>query len=230
MTEASSSQVPVVAIDGPGGSGKGTVSTAVARQFGWHYLDSGAIYRILGHLAHVNHVREDDVPGLVALTRDLEIEFSEQGIVLDGNIVEDMIRTEKAADRASRISPIPEVRRALLAWQRRQSRPPGLVSDGRDMGSVVFPHAMCKFFITASTEKRAERRYKQLREKGFDVNIKDLLREIAGRDERDAIRKASPLKPVEDATIIDTTDMSIDDVFAQVVAEVKRCLEQFKQG
>lgn len=225
MTEQSASRVPVVAIDGPGGSGKGTVSTAVARHFGWHYLDSGAIYRVLGHLAHMNRVREDDVPGLVALTHDLDIEFREQGIVLAGQNVEGLIRTEDAADRASRISPIPEVRHSLLEWQRRQARPPGLVSDGRDMGSVVFPGSICKFFITASPEKRAERRYKQLREKGFSVKIDELLREIAARDARDAMRKASPLRPAEDATVIDTTDLSINEVVSAVLEEVKRCLE-----
>ncbi len=225
MTEQSTPRVPVVAMDGPGGSGKGTVSTAVARHFGWHYLDSGAIYRVLGHLAHMNQVREDDVPGLVALTHDLDIEFLEQGIALAGQNVEGLIRTEGAADRASRISPIPEVRHSLLEWQRKQARPPGLVSDGRDMGSVVFPDAVCKFFITASPEKRAERRYKQLREKGFDVKIENLLREIAERDERDAMRKASPLKPAEDATVIDTTDMSINDVISVVLEEVGRCLK-----
>jgi len=225
MTGQSAPQVPVVAIDGPGGSGKGTVSTAVARHFGWHYLDSGAIYRVLGYLAHVNQVREDDVPGLVALTHDLDIKFQEQGIVLAGQNVEGLIRTEGAADRASRISPIPEVRRSLLEWQRKQARPPGLVSDGRDMGSVVFPDAVCKLFITANPEKRAERRYKQLREKGFDVKIENLLREIAERDKRDAMRKASPLKPAEDATVIDTTDMSISNVVSVVLEEVRRCLK-----
>ncbi len=224
MNEQLVTRVPVVAIDGPGGSGKGTVSTAVARHFGWHYLDSGAIYRVLGYLAHENRINEHDVSGLTALTHDLDIEFQEEGVVLDGQNVETLIRTEEAADRASRISPIPEVRRSLLEWQRKQARPPGLVSDGRDMGSVVFPDALCKFFITATPEKRAERRYKQLREKGFGVKMEILLREIAKRDERDAMRKASPLKPVEDATVIDTTDMSIGNVISSVLEEVNRCL------
>ncbi|MCY4051606.1 MAG: (d)CMP kinase [Gammaproteobacteria bacterium] len=224
MIDPSRTSVPVIAIDGPGGSGKGTVSTAVARYFGWHYLDSGAIYRVLGYLAHVKQVSEDDVSGLVALTHNLDIVFAEEGIFLDGQNAEGLIRTEEAADRASRISPIPEVRRSLLQWQRNQARLPGLVSDGRDMGSVVFPDALCKFFITANSQKRAERRYKQLREKGFDVRIEQLLREIAERDERDAMRKASPLKPAEDATVIDTTEMNVDDVISTVLEEIERFL------
>ncbi len=224
MKEQSTTRVPVVAIDGPGGSGKGTVSTAIARNFGWHYLDSGAIYRVLGYLAQQNQIDEDDVAGLVTLSRNLDIEFAEEGIFLAGQNVEGLIRTEEAAERASRISPLPEVRHSLLQWQRNQARPPGLVSDGRDMGTVVFPDAFCKFFLTATPQKRAERRYKQLRESGFDVKIEQLLREIAERDERDAMRKASPLKPAEDATVVDTTDMTIDDVISRVLGVIKRFL------
>ncbi|MYD75473.1 MAG: (d)CMP kinase [Gammaproteobacteria bacterium] len=224
MTGVRAVQVPVLAIDGPSGSGKGTVSTTVARKLGWHYLDSGAIYRVLAHLALTRNVGTDDVPGLVALTRQLDIDFTEDGVRLNGELVGDVIRTEEAGVRASHVSRIPEVRRSLLAWQRSRARPPGLVSDGRDMGSVVFPDAFCKIFLTASSEKSAERRYNQLREKGFDVNIAKLLREIAERDERDATRKVSPLKPAEDAVLIDTSDMDADEVVSRVMEEVKKRL------
>ncbi len=216
----SSVAVPVVAIDGPSGSGKGTISTTIAGELGWHYLDSGAVYRVLGYLAETAGIGVDDVAGLVRLAQGLSLEFRGAQIWSDGVIIHDEIRTEQAGKRASMVSPIPEVRKTLLQWQRDQARFPGLVADGRDMGSVVFPHAMLKIFLTASAESRAIRRFKQLRDKGFDVSIRQLLGEITERDERDSKRKASPLKAVQDAMILDTTEMTVAEVVDSVMQNV----------
>ena len=215
MTDA-----PVVAIDGPSGSGKGTISAMVASELGWHYLDSGAIYRVLGYLAYTNDVAFDDEPGLVSLAKDLDMSFVDGNVLLNGEVVGDVIRTEEAGKRASMVSPIPAVRETLLVWQRSQARMPGLVADGRDMGTVVFPTANCKIFLTASARARAERRFKQLRDKGFNVNIAQLFDEITERDERDATRKVSPLKPADDAIVLDTTNLPIKDVVSRVMTEV----------
>ncbi len=212
--------VPVLAIDGPSGSGKGTISTTVARELGWHYLDSGAIYRVLGYLATIQKIAFDDVGGLVNLAQNLDLEFTPHGICLYGKPVGDEIRTEDAGKRASMVSPIPEVRETLLKWQRGRAQPPGLVADGRDMGTVVFPDAVCKIFLTASAKARAERRFKQLRDKGFDVNIPQLFKEISERDERDANRKASPLRAAADAVVLDTTELDIQEVISRVMGEV----------
>ncbi len=216
--------VPVIAIDGPGGSGKGTVSTALAGELGFHYLDSGALYRILGHLAWVNNVALSDEEALVRLWASAKIEFKNAEVFLDDRPLGDIIRTEEAGKRASLVSPIPAVREALLGWQRSQARPPGLVADGRDMGTVVFARAKCKFFITASARARAERRFKQLRGKGFDVTIPQLFEEIRERDARDENREISPLKPADDAVILDTTNLEIREVVAEVLGRVKRSL------
>lgn len=216
MTDA-----PVVAIDGPSGSGKGTISAMVASELGWHYLDSGAIYRVLGYLAYTNDVAFDDEPGLVSLAKDLDMSFVDGNVLLNGEVVGDVIRTEEAGKRASMVSPIPAVRETLLVWQRSQARMPGLVADGRDMGTVVFPTANCKIFLTASARARAERRFKQLRDKGFNVNIAQLFDEITERDGRDANRKVSPLKPADDAIVLDTTNLPIKDVVSRVMTEVK---------
>ena len=214
----------VIAIDGPSGSGKGTVSTAVASHLGWHYLDSGAVYRVLGFLAHEKGVALDDVDGLVAIAQSLDVSFRGTEVWLDGTEIRGEIRTEEAGKRASLVSPIPEVRKTLLEWQRSQAREPGLVADGRDMGSVVFPDAFLKIFLTASAESRAERRFKQLRDKGFDVNIRQLFQEITERDERDLKRKASPLKAAEDAVVLDTTEMRIDEVVGEVLRRAESLL------
>lgn len=211
---------PVLAIDGPSGSGKGTISLTVAKNLGWHYLDSGAIYRVLGYLADQEGVAFDDVEGLVNLAKNLDLEFQTDGILLNGNIIGDQIRTETAGKRASMVSPIPEVRQTLLEWQRSRAKMPGLVADGRDMGTVVFADSGCKIFLTASPQARAERRFKQLRDKGFDVSIAQLFKEISERDERDTARKASPLKPADDAIVLDTTEMSIDAVIEAVMDAV----------
>jgi cytidylate kinase len=193
----------------------------VASELGWHYLDSGAIYRVLGYLAYTNDVAFDDEPGLVSLAKELDMSFVDGNVLLNGEVVGDVIRTEEAGKRASMVSPIPAVRETLLVWQRSQARMPGLVADGRDMGTVVFPTANCKIFLTASARARAERRFKQLRDKGFNVNIAQLFDEITERDERDATRKVSPLKPADDAIVLDTTNLPIKDVVSRVMTEVK---------
>lgn len=215
---------PVIAIDGPSGSGKGTVSMALSRKLGWHYMDSGAIYRVIGYLAVKNEVALDDVDGLADLAENLDLEFRDGSIWLNGEEVGDEIRTEEAALRASRVAPLQAVRDKLFQWQRSQAKSPGLVADGRDMGTVVFPESGCKIFITASARARAERRFKQLRDKGFDVNIPQLFQEISERDARDANRAVSPLKPAKDAILLDTTNLSIQDVVSEVMARVRQCL------
>ena len=222
--QANQTNAPVIAIDGPSGSGKGTVSLTVAQKLQFNYLDSGALYRILGHLADQKNIEFSDHQGLTNLAANMDISFANGQVLLDGQAVGDVIRTEDAGKRASLVSPIPEVRETLLLWQRNQARAPGLVADGRDMGTVVFPSACCKIFLTASAQARAERRFKQLRDKGFDVNIRQLFQEITDRDERDSTRKASPLKPADDAIVLDTTDLDIQDVVSKVMDHVRNAL------
>lgn len=219
MTDTS--QTPVVTLDGPSGSGKGTVGQVLAARLGWHFLDSGALYRLVGLVAHEAGVPLDDGPGLARLARAMQVEFQPDPggvarVLLDGKDVGDRLRTEEAGDRASRVAAVPEVRAALLAKQRAFRVPPGLVADGRDMGTTVFPDALLKVFVTASAEKRAERRYKQLKEKGFDVNLARLLEEIRERDARDAARAVSPLRPAADAQVLDTSDLSISEVVDRI--------------
>ncbi len=209
--------VHVIAVDGPSGSGKGTVSLAVARLLGYHYLESGAVYRAIGHLAQINRIGIEDVFRLVALAKNLEIEFTDGAVRIDGEEADGVIRTEEAGKRASLVAAVPEVRETLLTWQRNQARAPGLVADGRDMGTVVFPRATCKFYITASAEVRAKRRFDQLKDKGFDVNIHQLIKDISERDARDATRTISPLRPAEDAVLVDTTDLAIHEVVSRVM-------------
>ena len=221
--------VPVLAIDGPSGSGKGTISLAVARQLGWHYLDSGALYRVLGHIATRNDIDLADEVGLTGLVDDLnddrndalEIEFLDGAVWLCGEEVGDEIRTEEAGRRASMVAPIRGVRAKLLVWQRGRAQMPGLVADGRDMGTVVFPNATCKIFLTASAQARAQRRFRQLRDKGFDVTMARLFKEISERDARDANRAVSPLKPAADAVVLDTTNLTIEVVVSQALALVR---------
>ena len=209
--------VPVVTIDGPSGSGKGTVALRVSRELRWHHLDSGALYRALALHATRLEVSLDDEPGLAELAQSLPLVFADGHAVLDGVDVENEIRSESSGARASRVAPLPAVREALLGWQRSCAMPPGLVADGRDMGTVVFPDADCKIFLTASVEERAQRRFNQLREKGFDVNIHRLFEEITERDRRDAGRRVSPLRPAEDAVLLDTTELTIEQVVEAVL-------------
>ncbi len=221
----SSSGVPVITIDGPGGAGKGTISTLIAARLGWHYLDSGAMYRLLALAALRQGIGSNDVKGLVDLAADMQVDFKLKGtdgldlpeVWLNSEPVSMAIRSEECGIVASEIAVHGAVREALLARQKAFRRPPGLVADGRDMGTVVFPDATLKVFLTASADERAQRRYKQLIAKGIDVILCDLLKDIQARDERDSTRILSPLRPAEDAIIIDTTNLSIDQVVEQIM-------------
>ena len=211
---------PVLTLDGPSGSGKGTISLRLSELLGWHYLDSGALYRLIGLLAFENEILLEDEEALAAIAADMEVEFVRGDVVLEGRMVGDEIRTEQIGNIASKVAALPKVRESLLAWQRRVAQPPGLVADGRDMGTVVFPSAECKIFLTASAQARAERRFNQLRLKGFDVTIRQLFEEISERDQRDAERKTSPLIPASDALIIDATELSIEQVEQKVLSHL----------
>lgn len=213
---------PVIAIDGPSGSGKGTIAQLLANRLHWHYLESGALYRVLGFLAHRDGVAIDDVPGLVALAGRLDLSFQHGAILLGEVVIDEQIRTEQAGDLASRLALLPKVRTRLLGWQRQRAQPPGLVADGRDMGTVVFADALCKIFLTASAESRAKRRFIQLKKKGFAVTIEQLVQDIQQRDQRDMKRSVSPLKVASDAFELDTTELSIDEVLSVVFAQVKK--------
>ena len=214
---------PVLTIDGPSGSGKGTISRAVAGRLGWHYLDSGALYRAVGVAAGWSDLDLSDASALVRCAFDTQIDFREEGgdeprVIVNGLDATDELRTETAGAAASAIAAIPEVRTALTARQRAFRQLPGLVADGRDMGTVIFPDAAFKVFLTASAGERAERRYKQLIDKGVPVTLDGLLREILARDARDASRAVAPLRPADDAVRIDTTGLPIDAVVEQVLA------------
>ena len=220
MTEAN--KVPVLAIDGPGGSGKGTVGQILAQRLGWHFLDSGALYRVVGVVATRERVSLEDRPALARLATSMDIRFVPRtdggaaAVLLHGEEIGDRLRTEESGKLASIVAAIPEVRSALLQKQHSFRRLPGLVADGRDMGSTVFPDAILKVYLSASPEVRAERRYKQLIDKGFDVNLPRLLDEIRERDARDAGRAVSPLKPAHDACILDTSQLDISGVVERV--------------
>jgi cytidylate kinase len=211
-------QTPVIAIDGPTASGKGTVAALVAAQLGFHLLDSGALYR-LAALASVRYgVEPADDAALATLVGDLHITFREGCAQLDGVDVSSEIRAEEIGNRASAIAVHQNVRAALVARQRAFRKEPGLVADGRDMGTVIFPDAVLKVFLTASVEARAARRHKQLIQKGFSANIDNLLRDLRERDERDSNRAVAPLRPAADAILLDTSSLSIDQAVDQVVA------------
>ena len=221
------SPVPVLTIDGPSGSGKGTISRLVATRLGWHYLDSGALYRAVGIAAGWSDIDLSDASALVRCTFDTEVGFRDAGdgeprVIVNGVDATLELRTETAGAAASAIAAIPEVRSALKERQRAFRQPPGLVADGRDMGTVIFPDAAHKVFLTASAEERAERRYKQLKDKGVSVTIDGLLREILARDARDASRAVAPLRPADDAVRIDTTGLPIEGVVALVLDVVSR--------
>ncbi|MFN3565831.1 MAG: (d)CMP kinase [Burkholderiaceae bacterium] len=214
---AANSSVPVIAIDGPTASGKGTVAQRVAAALGFHYLDSGALYRLVALLALERGVAADDADRLAQLATTMRPRFAGGRIELDGRDVTDAIRTEEVSAMASRIAVHAPLRAALLETQRSFRRPPGLVADGRDMGTVVFPDARLKVYLTASVEERASRRYKQLIEKGIPANIAALSQELRARDERDSKRSASPLKPAEDAYQLDSSALAIDEVVARIL-------------
>ena len=217
-----SADAPVVTIDGPSGSGKGTVAQIIADRLGWHFLDSGALYRLVGLAAFRAGASLSDAPVLVEIARDMSISFLPRpgdvpAVLLDGAEVGDELRTEANGERASLVAVIPDVRAALLQKQRDFRQFPGLVADGRDMGTTVFPDALLKVFLTASPEVRAERRYKQLKEKGFDANLARLLGEIRERDQRDAARTVSPLKPAADAIVLDSSGLAIPEVVGRIL-------------
>jgi cytidylate kinase len=221
--------VPVLAIDGPSGSGKGTISRAVADRLGWHFLDSGALYRAAGLAASWAEIDLADAEALARCARDVDLRFVDRGgddplVYVNGVEASAELRTETCGATASAIAALPEVRAALVDKQRSFRRPPGLVADGRDMGTVIFADARCKVFLTASAEERAERRHKQLKQKGLEVNIAALLRDILARDARDAQRPVAPLKPADDAVLIDTTGTPIDAVVEQVLGLVRRAI------
>ncbi len=216
------SNVPVITVDGPSGSGKGTLSRRLSEHLKWHFLDSGAIYRVLAFCALKHGLALTDSAEISSLAHKLDVIFENNTseIYLEGERVTLAIRTEKCGAGASLVAALPQVREALLARQRAFRESPGLVADGRDMGTVVFPDAFLKFFLEASPEVRAKRRQMQLKEQGIDVSLEDLLTEIAARDKRDRQRAVAPLRPASDAFILDTTALSIDAVFAAVLKEV----------
>ena len=214
--------VPVVTIDGPSGSGKGTISRAVAQSAGWHLLDSGALYRLVALAGARAGLDPNDVGAHSRLARAMNVAFQShpdgtERVLLEGSEVTAQLRSEAAGAGASRVAAWPELRAALLDRQRAFAQAPGLVADGRDMGTVVFPQATLKIFLTASAEERARRRHKQLKDKGSDVSLAALSREIAERDLRDSTRAVAPLKPAPDAEVIDSTALPIEAVVAEVL-------------
>jgi cytidylate kinase len=216
--KAEMSAAPVIAIDGPTASGKGTVAVRVAAALGFACLDSGALYRIVGVLALERGIGLDDGPVLAALAAALGPVFSAGRILVDGRDLTAAIRTDEAGRAASRVAVHAPLREALLDLQRRQRRPPGLVADGRDMGTVVFPDARLKVYLQAAVEVRAERRLKQLIANGYSAKLEDLLQSLRERDERDLTRASAPLRPADDARVLDSSALTIDQVVAQVLA------------
>lgn len=215
--------VPVVAIDGPSSSGKGTIARAVARRVGWHLLDSGALYRLVALAGQIAHADPDDVEAHVGFATRMQVRFGvdaqgEESVELNGRDVTRRLRSEQTGQGASRVAVWPAVRAALVDRQRAFVQPPGLVADGRDMGTVIFPKAVLKIFLTASADERAQRRYKQLIGKGSAANLRDLSREIAERDQRDFTRAVAPLKPADDAMVLDSTGLGIEQVVDEVMA------------
>ncbi len=219
-------KVPVITIDGPSGSGKGTLSRQIAQSLGWHFLDSGALYRVLALAALGHAVSLENHDSLEVLASHLDVIFEKEStkVLLEGQDVTYAIRTEECGGAASKVAAIPGVRQALLDRQRAFLEPPGLVADGRDMGTVVFPNADVKIFLDASAQIRAKRRQLQLKEQGIDVSLDDLFAEITARDERDRHRAVSPLVAASDAIVMDTSSMTIEEVYKAVLAEVKRII------
>ena len=213
----------VLTIDGPVSSGKGTVARLVAARLGWHLLDSGALYRVLGYHARNQGVALDDEAALVTMAQSLPVRFVEQqgdtAVILDGEDVSNIIRQESVGELASQVAVLQPVRDALLARQRAFAEAPGLVADGRDMGTVVFTSAPLKIYLTASAEERARRRFEQLTEKGFGATLATLVEDIRTRDDRDMNREVAPLRPADDAVVIDSTTLSVDDVVDRILDE-----------
>jgi cytidylate kinase len=220
-------QPPVITIDGASGTGKGVVCHLVAKYLDWHLLDSGVIYRVLAFGAEKHGIASDNEAALQKLAGELDVKFvsaaisSVPHIILEGQDVTDLIRNERIGNGASKVGTLPTVRTALLDRQRDFRQPPGLVTDGRDMGTVVFPDAQLKIFLTASPEERARRRHKQLKEKGVDVNIRTLIEELRERDKRDQERTVAPLRPAADAICIDTDNLSIEQVVERIMSEAR---------
>ncbi len=213
----------VLTIDGPVSSGKGTVARLVAIRLGWHLLDSGALYRVLGYHAKNQGLALDDEPALVELAKTLPVRFIEQegetAVILDGEDVSNIIRQESVGELASQVAVLQPVRDALLARQRVFAEPPGLVADGRDMGTVVFTSAPLKIYLTASAEERARRRFEQLKEKGFGATLATLVEDIRTRDDRDMNREVAPLRPADDAVVIESTTLTVDEVVNRILEE-----------
>ncbi len=215
--------IPVITIDGPSGSGKGTIAQLVAKKLGWHYLDSGAIYRVLAQAAIKHDIDLADEQKLATVAQHLDLVFSLDkdvlSVLLEGEDVSVLIRSEQAGNAASKVASLPLVRTALLQRQHDFRQAPGLVTDGRDMGTVVFADAEHKIYLTASADVRAERRYKQLKEKGIESNLSALVADISERDVRDSQREVAPLRPATDALELDSSALSIDDVYTQIMAK-----------
>lgn len=220
---------PVITIDGPSGTGKGTISHLLAQSLNWHYLDSGAIYRVLAYLALQQKINPDDLPRLLNLAAELDLRFIENNqirVVLDGKDITNEMRTETCGNAASKIAVLPEIRSELIKRQREFRIWPGLVTDGRDMGTVIFPDAQFKFFLTADLEERARRRFKQLKNKELHVSLESILQDLIERDLRDKQRGTAPLKPADDAIILDTTKLSVQHVFDAILVHLKTALER----
>ncbi|MEZ5480182.1 MAG: (d)CMP kinase [Thiolinea sp.] len=217
MSEQAAATAPVITIDGPAGAGKGTIAGLLAQQLGWYLLDSGAIYRVAALVVMRQNIPLDDPDAIVTLLDKLVIEFDGERVFADQEDVSRAIRNPDCAQATSRIAAIPAVRAALLEQQRAFRRPPGLIADGRDMGTVVFPDAPLKIFLTASPEVRAERRFKQLSEQGISANLATLIEEIAARDQRDSGRVVAPLRPAEDAVYIDSSGFTPEQVLDRIL-------------
>ncbi|MDO6706586.1 (d)CMP kinase [Photobacterium sp. 1_MG-2023] len=229
-----STNAPVITVDGPSGAGKGTLCMLLAEKLGWNLLDSGAIYRVLA-LAAIHHgVEQDSEEALVPLAAHLDVQFLAEGdlvkVILEGEDVSSTLRTEEVGNAASKVAALPRVREALLRRQRAFNGEPGLVADGRDMGTVVFPNAEVKIFLDASAEERAKRRMNQLQQKGLSVNFDSLLSEIQERDDRDRNRAVAPLRPAADALVLDSTHLSIEQVTEQALAHIEEKLSAEKSA